>query len=68
LRTTCKAERLFFFLLDEDLDAMYLTDKKNGRDTEGHEDLEVLLESFSKQVEEIVNEAETIEVCPSPCF
>jgi magnesium transporter len=43
---------------------MYLTDKKNdiSRDDDDHEDLEVLLESFSKQVEEIVNEAENIEV------
>jgi magnesium transporter len=41
---------------------MYLSDKKNGTHRQGHEDLEVLLESFSKQVEEIVNEAETIEV------
>lgn len=43
---------------------MYLTDKKNDvlRDLDDHEDLEVLLESFSKQVEEIVNEAENIEV------
>nr|GAT46673.1 inner membrane magnesium transporter MRS2 [Mycena chlorophos] len=47
---------------DDDLTAMYLTDKQNGivRDIEDHEDLEVLLESFSKQVEEIVNEAENI--------
>lgn len=43
---------------------MYLTDKKNGfpREADAHEELEVLLESFSKQVEEIVNEAENIEV------
>lgn len=42
---------------------MYLTDKKNGVErTDDHEELEVLLESFSKQVEEIVNEAENIEV------
>lgn len=43
---------------------MYLTDKKNGltRELDDHEELEVLLESFSKQVEEIVNEAENIEV------
>lgn len=49
---------------DEDLNAMYLTDKKNNivRDLQDHEDLEVLLESFAKQVEEIVNEAENIEV------
>ncbi|KAF7971345.1 hypothetical protein HWV62_21359 [Athelia sp. TMB] len=47
---------------DEDLVAMYLTDKKNGVErTDDHEELEVLLESFSKQVEEIVNEAENIE-------
>ncbi|KAH7908649.1 Mg2+ transporter protein cora-like protein [Hygrophoropsis aurantiaca] len=48
---------------DEDLDAMYLTDKKNNapREIHEHEELEVLLEFFSKQVEEIVNEAESIE-------
>ena len=43
---------------------MYLTDKKNGtnREMTDHEELEVLLESFAKQVEEIVNEAESIQV------
>jgi len=43
---------------------MYLTDKRNGitRDLNDHEELELLLESFSKQVEEIVNEAENMEV------
>ena len=43
---------------------MYLTDKTNGveRELDDHEELEVLLESFCKQVEEIVNEAENIEV------
>lgn len=43
---------------------MYLSDKKNGIDraTHDHEELEVLLESFSKQFEEIVNESENIEV------
>lgn len=44
---------------------MYLSDKKagiiRGEDSD-HEELEVLLESFSKQVEEVVNEAENIEV------
>lgn len=46
------------------MDAMYLSDKKNGIDrvTHDHEELEVLLESFSKQYEEIVNESENIEV------
>ncbi|KAF8632144.1 hypothetical protein AX17_004886 [Amanita inopinata Kibby_2008] len=48
---------------DEDLTAMYLTDKKNNvhRELHEHDELEVLLESFSKQVEEIVNEAENIQ-------
>lgn len=43
---------------------MYLTDKKNNKSRElsDHEELEVLLESFAKQVEEIVNEAESIQV------
>lgn len=51
---------------DDDLTAMYLTDRKNNitRERDDHDDLEVLLESFSKQVEEIVNEAENIEVRP----
>lgn len=48
---------------DEDLAAMYLTDRHNGvnRKLSDHEDLEVLLETYSKQVEEIVNEASTME-------
>lgn len=43
---------------------MYLTDKKSGapRAANDHEELEVLLESFAKQVEEIVNEAENTQV------
>ncbi len=47
---------------------MYLTDKKNGvpRKLDDHEDVEVLLESFAKQVEEIVNEAENIQVSKAP--
>jgi magnesium transporter len=47
---------------------MYLSVKKNGGDqnADGHEDLELLLESFSKQVTEIVNEAESIEVRQIP--
>lgn len=51
-------------MVDEDLAAMYLTDKKTGspRSSKDHEELEILLESFSKQVEEIVNEADTITV------
>lgn len=47
---------------------MYLTDKKNGqpRLLNDHEELEVLLESFAKQVEEIVNEAENMQVNSLP--
>jgi magnesium transporter len=52
---------------DEDLQAMYLSERKAGKRAgfggggeEDHEELEVLLESFEKQVEEIVNEAEVI--------
>jgi magnesium transporter len=43
---------------------MYLTDKKSGRPRAAadHDELEILLESFSKQVEEIVNESETTMV------
>lgn len=52
---------------------MYLTDKKAGvpRPPSDHEELEVLLESFSKQVEEIVNESETTMVstgCRGPVY
>ncbi|KAG8755404.1 magnesium ion transporter, partial [Ceratobasidium sp. 423] len=45
---------------DEDMNDMYLTDKKLEieRKLQDHDELEVLLESFDKQVEEIVNEAE----------
>ncbi|CCM01214.1 uncharacterized protein FIBRA_03262 [Fibroporia radiculosa] len=48
---------------DEDLAAMYLSDKQRGEvhKLNDHEELEVLLESFSKQVEEIVNEAENMQ-------
>ncbi|KAL6301437.1 hypothetical protein BKA93DRAFT_797437 [Sparassis latifolia] len=48
---------------DEDLAAMYLTGKQNDidRNPDDHEELEVLLESFAKQVEEIVNEAENMQ-------
>jgi magnesium transporter len=43
---------------------MYLSDRAKGIEhpPEDHEDLEVLLESYSKQVEEIVNEANSMEV------
>jgi len=47
---------------------MYLTDKNNGiqREPSDHQELEVLLESFNKQVEEIVNETETTQVSSVP--
>ncbi len=49
---------------DEDLSAMYLTAKKEGspRGMHDHEELELLLESFSKQVEEFVSEVEDMTV------
>lgn len=49
---------------------MYLSDKKAGspRALSDHEELEVLLESFSKQVEEITNESETTIVNILACY
>lgn len=46
---------------DEDLSNMYITDKMLGkpRGLQDHEQLELLLESFTKQVEEIVSEIDT---------
>jgi magnesium transporter len=41
---------------------MHLTERRRGVQSANHEELEVLLESFEKQVEEITNEAETIQV------
>lgn len=40
---------------------MYLTED-SAREEDDHSELEELLESFSKQVEEIVNEAENTQV------
>ena len=49
---------------DEDLSAMYLTSRALGRPRalHDHEQLELLLESFVKQVEEIVSEIDTTVV------
>lgn len=43
---------------------MYLTevDRHHPRDADDHEEVELLLESFSKQTEEIVSEVETLSV------
>jgi magnesium transporter len=43
--------------IDEDLAAMYLTEKKEGhpRLTDSHDEVEILLEAYMKQVEEIAN-------------
>lgn len=51
-------------LPDDDLAAMYLTAKMQGkpRSADDHEEIELLLESFSKQCEEIVSEVETLSV------
>ncbi|SGY14773.1 BQ5605_C013g07099 [Microbotryum silenes-dioicae] len=47
---------------DDDLAAMYLTEKlrDNSRLSNDHEEVELLLESFSKQCEEIVSEVEIL--------
>ena len=49
---------------DDDLAALYLTAKSQGkpRSADDHEEIELLLESFSKQCEEIVSEVETLSV------
>jgi magnesium transporter len=47
---------------------MYLSAKMahQPRGLTDHEELELLLESFSKQVEEIVSELDTLTVSPYP--
>lgn len=55
------------YISDEDLNAMYLTEDPI-REEDDHSELEVLLESFSKQVEEIVNEAENTQASSSSCW
>lgn len=47
---------------DEDLAAMYLTDKRSGkqRAPEDHEEVELLLEAYYKQTEEIAAKASTL--------
>ncbi|KAK4696961.1 magnesium transporter, partial [Phenoliferia sp. Uapishka_3] len=54
---------------DDDLAAMYLTAKLSGtpRDASEHEEIELLLESFSKQCEEIVSEVENLSAAHVPC-
>lgn len=49
---------------DDDLAAMYLTSKleQKPRDAADHEEIELLLESFSKQCAEITSEVETLSV------
>ncbi|KAJ2815394.1 magnesium ion transporter, partial [Coemansia erecta] len=47
---------------DEDLAAMYLTQKLHGgpRARDDHEDVELMMETYLKQVEEIVNHVESV--------
>jgi len=45
---------------DEDLDGMYLTVKSKNIPLDGHTEVEMLLESYLKQVEETVNEVATL--------
>ena len=54
---------------DDDLSAMYLSEnvvRQRGR--EDHQEVEMLLESFSKEVEEIVNEVDSLVVGCSDCY
>ena len=51
---------------DDDLSAMYLSEGAvRARSRDDHQEVEMLLESFSKQVEEIVNEVDSLVVSPS---
>ncbi|KAJ1720166.1 magnesium ion transporter [Coemansia erecta] len=47
---------------DEDLAGMYLTQKLKGtvRETDEHEEVELMMETYLKQVEEIVNHVESV--------
>lgn len=53
-----------FNIADDDLSGMYLTAKLQGkpRAANDHEEVELLLEAFSKQCEEVVSEVETLAV------
>ena len=60
---------------DDDLSAMYLSEGAvRARSRDDHQEVEMLLESFSKQVEEIVNEVDSLvvgplfRVCACVCF
>lgn len=60
---------------DDDLSAMYLSEGAvRARSRDDHQEVEMLLESFSKQVEEIVNEVDSLvvssffRVCVCVCF
>ena len=50
------------YLLDEDLAGMYLTEKSRGkqRDVDQHDEVELLLEAYVKQVDGIVQEADQL--------
>ena len=53
---------------DDDLSAMYLSEnvvRQRGR--EDHQEVEMLLESFSKEVEETVNEVDSLVVSQAVC-
>lgn len=53
---------IYVYLVDDDLAAMYLTAKKAGkpRDSSDHEEVELLLESYLKQTEEIASTASSL--------
>lgn len=52
---------------DEDMSEMYLTERKAGeiRDVANHQEVEILLEGYVKQLEELAND---IKVCVDVCF
>lgn len=60
----CSCVVLILWIADDDLAAMYLTSKLEDkpRSADDHEEIELLLESFSKRCEEIVSEVETLSV------
>ena len=47
---------------DDDLDGLYLTTPRSMDLGTDHAEVEMLLESYSKQVEEIVNEVDSLAV------
>ena len=49
---------------DEDMAGMYLTEKRLGnvRDTADHQEAEILMEGFGKQLQELANDIKVVQV------